>query len=168
MKDEDVEIAVRGASLRSTWQAIGLWRQLDEVEPEAAAEQPTLPTVRDSTKRRGASHCATGGEPCSEDGPSEPVGSVPIVPRGTRKRKPKQVASIIIEPPPLGRGGTPVRWAPPCGSIVVQAEPGYACAQYVSVPPVIGSRGGLLLRAPRIGSAKTDSHARVRSCLFVG
>ena len=124
MKDEDVEIAVRGAGIRSTWQAIGLWRQLDEVEPEAAAEQPIVPTVRDSTKRRGPSHRSAGGQSGPQDGPKEPVGSVPIVPRGTRKRKPKQVASIIIDPPGIPRGGTPVRWAPPCGSIGEGTEPG--------------------------------------------
>ena len=108
MKDEDVEIAVRGASLRSTWQAIGLWRQLDEVEPEAQAEQPIVPTVRDSTKRRSASHRATGGQPCSEDGPKEPNGGLPSVPRGTRKKKRKESEPIKIHPPGMGRGGTPL------------------------------------------------------------
>lgn len=49
---------------------------------------------------------------------------MPIVPRGTRKRKPKQVASIIIDPPGIPRGGTPHRWAPPCGSIGEGTEPG--------------------------------------------
>jgi hypothetical protein len=44
------------------------------------------------------------------------------------------------DPPVMGRGVPPDRWAPPCGSIVVQADRGYACMQY-GYPPSWG-RGG--------------------------
>ena len=53
--------------------------------------------------------------------------------------------------PAIPRGGTSHGWAPPCGSIVIQADQGYACTQsryFASLgvcntgTPVMGSRGG--------------------------
>lgn len=71
-------------------------------------------------------------------------------------------------PPGMGRGVPPDRWAPLCGSIVVQADRGYACAQcrYIASlgvcmmgTPRHGAEGPTSTKAPRCGSGKTETRA---------
>jgi hypothetical protein len=71
-------------------------------------------------------------------------------------------------PPGIGRGVPPDRWAPPCGSIVSQADQGYACTQcryFASLgvcimgTPRHGAEGPHKPKAPRCGSGKTETRA---------
>ena len=68
----------------------------------------------------------------------------------------------------MGRGVPPDRWAPPCGSIVSQADQGYACTQCryfaslgvcIMATPRHGAEGPTSTKAPRCGSGKTETRA---------
>ena len=71
--------------------------------------------------------------------------------------------------PGIPRGGTRHGWAPPCGTIVIQEDRGYACAQcrYIASlgvcntgTPVMGSRGGYRPRHRGVDPLKqTTAHA---------
>ena len=72
------------------------------------------------------------------------------------------------DPPGMGRGVPPDRWAPPCGSIVSQADQGYACTQCryfaslgvcITGAPRHGAEGPTSTKAPRCGSGKTETRA---------
>ena len=58
----------------------------------------------------------------------------------------------------MGRGGTCHRWAPLVWSIVMQEDQGCACIEYGYARHRAEAPTGT--KAPRIGSAKTDSSGR--------
>ena len=71
----------------------------------------------------------------------------------------------------MGRGVPPDRWAPPCGTIVIQADQGYACTQcrYIASlgvcnmgTPRHGAEGPASTKAPRGGSGRTGHTPRRR------
>jgi hypothetical protein len=72
------------------------------------------------------------------------------------------------DPPGMGRGVPPDRWAPPCGTIVIQEDRGYACTQCryfaslgvcIVATPRHGAEGPTSTKAPRCGSGKTETRA---------
>ena len=147
MNDEALEVSVAAKGLRSTWQAGVLWRQLEPVKPEAAAEQPAVPAVRDQPKRAGAPRRARAGRPKAQAGPTQHAGGVSSVPR-------------IIGPPEVNDASANADYASKAHNIeespveaefdIMRSKPKKA-----GKPPRQGRGGYRHPRAPQGGSVET-------------